>query len=218
MHILAAMLAGASLAGCAASTPAEPELAAKAIGSPPSWQGSVGASVLYEIGLDRVDHHDGRSAAYMSGPGTYTPEVAFLSQLLRADNYRGKRVRLSAWVKARGLGGPIAGLWMRVDGPGVVTGYDNMGTRPLSGTTDWHEASVVLDVPTNALGIVIGAMLQGGGTLFIDDIKLEVVGNEVASTNMFDVPKANTIDPATTAANYLNAASIPVNVDFERKP
>lgn len=137
--------------------------------------------------------------------------------MVRVDNYRGKRLRLTAWVKGHGLVAPIAGIWMRVDGAGVVTAYDNMATRAESGTTNWHQVSVVLDVPSDALGIVIGAMLQGGGTLFIDDMKVESVGNGVPSTNMFDAPKPNTIDPATTIANHLNAATSPTNIDFEQR-
>ena len=159
----------------------------------------------------------------VNGPLLFTTEVGFIEQPIRADNYLGKRVRLSAWVKGHGLGGPIAGLWMRVDGAGVVTGYDNMANRPESGTTGWHQVAIVLDVPSNALGIVIGAMLQGGGTLgsgtlFIDDMKLETVGSDVASTNMAGFPKANTIDPATTIANYVHAPTTPANTDFEQLP
>ena len=93
-----------------------------------------------------------------------------------------------------------------------------MRNRAESGTTDWHEVSIVLDVPLDALGIVIGAMRQGGGTLFIDDMKLEVVGNSVPSTNMFDAPVPNSIDPATTIATYRNAPAGPTNGDFERTP
>jgi len=201
-----------------ATSPDEPVLPAQAIGVPSGWQGAVGSPVAYEIGLDHVERHGGRWAAYITGPKLFTPDFGILSQSVRADNYRGKRVRLSAWVKGRGLVGPVAGLWMRVDGAGVVTGYDNMRNRAESGTTDWHEVSIVLDVPLDALGIVIGAMRQGGGTLFIDDMKLETVGNSVPSTNMFDAPVPNSIDPATTIAAYLNAPAGPTNADFERTP
>jgi hypothetical protein len=219
---LAIAFAGLAIASCA-SAPDEPDLPAVAVGIPPGWQGTIGVSKNYEIGLYRTDRHGGRSSAYIDGPLLFTPEVGILEQLVRADNYRGRRMRLSAWVKGHGIVGPIAGLWMRVDGAGVVTGYDNMANRAEHGTTDWHQVSVVLDVPADALGIVIGAMLQGGGTfgsgtLFIDDMKLEVVGTDVPSTNLFDAPKPNAIDPATTIATYLNAGSTPANLDFERVP
>lgn len=226
MHVRARIVVftvgAVSLGGCA-NTPSQPESPAVVIGFPAGWQGTVGATGQYEIGLHRVERHGGRSAAYIDGPLLFTTEVGILEQPVRADNYLGKRVRLSAWVKGRGIAGPIAGLWMRVDGAGVVTAYDNMSNRPEHGTTDWHEVSIVLDVPSDALGIVIGAMLQGGGTLgsgtlFIDDMKLETVPNSVPSTNMFAAPKPNSIDPATTMANYLHAATSPTNVDFEQSP
>ncbi len=144
-----------------------------------------------------------------------TPAVAYD---VGADDYGGKRIRWSAWVKGRALVGPIAGLWMRVDGAGVVTGYDNMSNRAKTGTTDWHQVSIVLDVPVDALGIQVGAMRLGGGVLFIDDIKLEIVGTDVPTTNQFSAPLANTIDPAVTVAEYLGAARTPRNTDFERLP
>ena len=222
VRVLAFVLAGLAVGGCA-DAPAQPDLPVFTVGVPPGWQGTIGASSLYEIGIHRVERHGGRQAAYIDGPPLVTPDVGILSQLVRADDYRGKRVRLSAWVRGRGLAGPIAGLWMRVDGAGVVTAYDNMAARAESGTTGWHLVSVVLDVPSDALGIVIGAMLQGGGpvgsgTLFIDDMKLEEVGNGVPSTNMLQAPLVNNIDPATTIATYLGTATSPTNLDFERTP
>jgi hypothetical protein len=196
----------------------EPEPPAHVIGIPPAWAGTIGASASYEIGLDRVDRHGGHAAAYLTGPLLFTQEVAFFGQSVRADNYRGKRVRLSAWVKGRELTGPIAGIWMRVDGAGVVTGYDDMGGRAETGTTDWHQIFVVLDVPANALGIVIGAMRQGGGTLLVDDMTLETVGLDVPTTNMFVTPLPNAIDPAETAARYQSAPGSPSNMRFETVP
>ena len=86
IQILAFALAAVSIAGCAALTSDEPELPAKVIGIPPTWQGSIGASSYYEIGLDRVDRHGGRSAAYMTGPANFTTEVAILVQPLRPDS------------------------------------------------------------------------------------------------------------------------------------
>lgn len=221
LPILAFALAVLSIGGCSKTT--APELPAVVVGIPPGWLGTVGPSATYEIGLYRPDQHGGRTSAYIDGSPLFTSEVGYIAQLVRADDYLGKRVRLSAWVKGRGLEGPIAGLWMRVDGAGVVAGYDNMANRGEKGTTDWHQVSVVLDVPSDALGIVIGAMLQGGGdlnagTLFIDDMKLEVVGRDVPSTNTYAAPKATGIDPATTIAMYRNAPTEPANLDFERTP
>ena len=75
-----------------------------------------------------------------------------LSQFIRADDYRGKRVRFSAYVKTHDVSAASsgAGLWMRVDGNGGILAFDNMQNRPIMGTTDWKLVSVVLDVPNDA--------------------------------------------------------------------
>jgi hypothetical protein len=45
---------------------------------------------------------------------------------------------------------------MRIDGPGVLLGFDNFSSRPLP---DKRLASsrVILDVPDDAIGIALGA-------------------------------------------------------------
>jgi hypothetical protein len=210
-------LVSLSVLGCT-TTPAEADVPPDDIGVPPGWIGSIGPLSYYEIGLDHAEHHGGHSAAYMAGPKLYTPDQAILDQAIRADDYRGKRVRLSAWVKGSGLVGPLAGLWMRVDGPGVVPAFDNMSNRSESGTTKWHQVAIVLDVPTDAIGMVVGALHQGGGILFIDDVKLEPVDYNVQSTNMNAAPVASSVDSAKTVAAYLNAPTRLTNLDFERMP
>jgi len=220
--VLGLALANLLLVGCAESI-APPVLPDRVVGAPPGWTGSIGPSRFYEIGLYRLEHFRGHSAVYVDGQPNYTTETAVLQQSIRADNYRGKRIRLSAWVKTQDLQGPIAGLWMRVDGPGVVYGFDNMSSRPLSGNTHWHQVSIVLDVPYEAIGIVFGAILQGGGPLYsgfmvIDEMKLEQVGYKVPTTNTLSAPLANAIPPATTIAKYLSAPTSPVNTDFEQIP
>lgn len=60
-----------------------------------------------------------------------------LTQWFRADEYRGKRLRMTAYVRTSGVE-RWAGLWMRIDGK-EKTGlaFDNMMRRPVKGTTDW---------------------------------------------------------------------------------
>ena len=90
-------------------------------------------------------------------------------QMIDATDYRGKRVRFSAHVKAAGIAS-WAGLWMRIDGPAVpgspmpaMLGFDNMNDRPIKGTMDWTRHDVVLDVPARARAIAFGILLSGPG-------------------------------------------------------
>jgi erythromycin esterase len=92
-----------------------------------------------------------------------------------------------------------------------------MSTRPLLGTRDWHEVSVVLDVPTNALGIAFGVLLTDPGDLLVDDLRLEIAP-DAALTNQLTGPTPAGVDSATIAATYARAPVTPVNLDFEGIP
>jgi hypothetical protein len=95
---------------------------------------------------------------------------------------------------------------MRVDdnsegGSQVKTlAFDNMGDRPLKGTFDWRKEDVVLDVPAGGTGAFFGILLSGTGTVWLNNRRIEEVGNDVAVTGK---PK----QPANTA---------PVNLNFEQ--
>ncbi|MFT7463502.1 MAG: hypothetical protein ACI9EF_001846 [Pseudohongiellaceae bacterium] len=66
-----------------------------------------------------------------------------------------------------------------------------MGDRPLKGTTDWVRSEVVLDVPETTLGLAFGALLVGLGELWLADLQLEIVGEDVPTTNLIrDQPGA----------------------------
>src|SRR5215472_9815451 len=99
---------------------------------PSGWFVTGNAPWDYEVGLDEKVSYTGRSSAYIKG--LKSPKSAGnLMQGFRADLYRGKRVRLSAYVKSFDIKG-WAGLWMRVDG--IISrglSFDNMQDRPIKG-------------------------------------------------------------------------------------
>lgn len=106
-----------------------------------------------------------------------------LMQVIRADLYRGKRMRLSAFVKSENS--EQAALWFRIDGEGMQRlGYDGMENRTIKGSTDWSKYEMVLDVPAAAQQIVFGALLKGAGQIWIDDFKFEEVGRDVPVTSL----------------------------------
>jgi hypothetical protein len=78
------------------------------------------------------------------------------------------------------------GLWLRVDHPNGrrALAFDNMETRPIRGTSDWRRHELVLDVSAIADRIFYGALLDGAGRLRVDGFEIEVVGREVAVTDM----------------------------------
>jgi hypothetical protein len=66
---------------------------------------------------------------------------------------------------------------MRVDkGEGAtpqVLAFDNMSTRAIQGTADWTKYAVVLDVPDGATGVFLGVMVNGSGSVWMSDVKVE---------------------------------------------
>jgi hypothetical protein len=113
-------------------------------------------------------------------------------QVIAADAYRGRRVRLTAMVKAADVRG-WAGVWMRVDGERDDSlAFDNMYQRRIRGTRDWEPHAVVLDVPPDAAEIYFGLLLDGPGAVWVDDFDLEVVWPSVKTTGRPPQPTART--------------------------
>lgn len=182
-------------------------------GIPAGWAGSSSAG---GIGTTATDRKSGAVAAYLSSAGQINSPTYVLSQFIRADNYRGKRVRLSAWMKPRNVSNFFSsGLWMRVDGPGTTLGFDNMASRPVVGFGDWRKVSIVLDVPVEAIGIAFGATFRASNTLLIDEVVLEIVNTDIATTNTLTAPTTANTDSAATVATYERQSTVPVNLGFE---
>jgi erythromycin esterase len=216
------------MAGCHSDSPAAqktgipsgpPPVTTRTVGIPAGWGGGTGQPAAYTIGTESGNVHGGSWAAYLTNAVLSPPASAFatLTQLFRADAYRGRRLRWSGWVRPVNVSASASGLWMRIDGPGVMQGFDNMQTRPVLGTSEWQRVSVVLDVPQDAIGIALGALFAGTGELQVDDLALDVVGTDVATTNTLTAPQPEPapFDSATIAAEYARDPSAPSNLDFE---
>ena len=201
----------ALVSACSLETAAPAVIGEFKLGLPDGWSGAIPSG--YRIGLTN-DKHGGKEAVFISGQAPGGQNFGAITQVVRADSYRGKRVRFSAWARQQDVDADVSGLWLRVDGPGQTLAFDNMESRPLKGTTDWHQVSIVLDVAPNALGIALGALLHGRGAITLDDMQFEIVGGEVALTNL-DPPHPSSADSATIASSYLRALPAPVNLDFE---
>jgi len=146
----------------------------------------------YEIGIDEDVKHVGQRSGYVTkknGLGRY----GAIMQKVSAEEYRGKRVRFSAYVKCRGVT-ERCGLFMEVfdrqiDIKASLQASDSMYNRPISGTQDWQEHAIVLDVSFDSFGINIGARLFGPGTMWIDGVSFEEVGKDVPSTDELNARK-----------------------------
>jgi hypothetical protein len=170
------MLAGLALAATGSTAQAQ---------VPAGWFAAGTHPREYDMVVDRATKHGGSASATVrfkaddsaSGFGT-------LMQSFKADRFRGKRLRLTGYVKSLGVT-EWAGLWVRVDGlEKSALAFDNMGDRKIEGTTDWKAYSIVLDVPDDAAVVAFGVLLTGKGQVWVDDLVFDVAGPDVAATNL----------------------------------
>jgi hypothetical protein len=126
---------------------------------------------------DAAVRHGGRAAAALSvkgDPGVDVSRVLTQSFLLR--RYAGRTVRVSAYLKTKGLDPRrgAAGLWIRIDGGRWQKAWNARGGA-LTGDNDWTPVKYVVKVPTDAVDAEVGANLIGPGTVWVDDVAVEVL-------------------------------------------
>jgi beta-lactamase regulating signal transducer with metallopeptidase domain len=154
---------------------------------PTGWVKNGNYTPAYVVGVDRGQIHDGMPSAFVKCI-KLVQEGAFggMMQMCSPDNFKGKRLRVSAWMKTTDVSEKGAHIWFRVDGDekGKMLQFDNMLNRAPVGSTDWHLYSVVLDVPANATALAYGFFVSGSGQAWVSDFKVEEVGLDVPNTNM----------------------------------
>src|ERR1043166_2632011 len=181
-------------------------------GLPSGWKRTPGGKADdYLIYVDSEIKHGGQTSAsikFNCGDDQYP--WASLGQPIAADDYRGKRVRLSGWLKTVDAG--EAALWMRIDGEQRLLALDIMNDRSISGTTEWKMYSVVLDVPSDAKNIFLGVLLIGKGQTWADDLTFEAVDRNIAVTNK---GSAERIEDPDYAKRPKAMNKRPINLGFE---
>jgi hypothetical protein len=147
---------------------------------PFAWNFVSDHSNDYESGLDQASGRAESQCGYIKAhPGSQG--TASLMQRFEAIRYAGKRVRFSAYLKTDHAA--KAQLWLSIAGRQNITlGYDDMHSKPITGTTDWTKYACVLDVPSDSTEIRFGVMLSTAGQVWIDDGQFEIVGTDVPTT------------------------------------
>jgi hypothetical protein len=115
---------------------------------------------------------------------------ATASQSVDATQYRGKSIRLKAFVRTNVTGaGNHAQLWLRVDRQNEQVGFlDNMDDRPIN-SSEWHFYEIVGDVPNDATNIYFGCLLNGIGQIWVDEFSLSV-RNDLGDWENIQIPNS----------------------------
>ena len=109
-------------------------------------------------------------------PANAPSPVANLMQSFGAEAYRGKTVRLRAWLKLAPVDSQDrAQMFLSVDRTNRQTGFfDNMNDRPIR-SVEWTKYEITGAVDRDASFINFGFMSIGKGTVWVDEVSFEIV-------------------------------------------
>ncbi|HEY1338736.1 MAG TPA: hypothetical protein VGF59_14570 [Bryobacteraceae bacterium] len=143
---------------------------------PPGWfvpSVEKGAANLAEL-----RHKGCRSAAcaVVQAPEGAPDAVGNLMQSFSAAAYRGKTVRLHAWLRLEGSGADDrAQMWLRVDRPNGQNGFfDNMDDRPVTSGL-WTDCEIAAVIDDDAQFLEFGVTSIGKGRAWVDEVSLDVI-------------------------------------------
>ena len=149
-------------------------------GKPKDWN-NFGSS-NYAIALDSNNTKNGKystSIEFKEGNPDFKAWAFTIP-----DNYAGKKITLSGYIKTENVTDGYAGLWMRID-PSIA--FDNMNKKGVKGTTDWTKYEITLEMnPEETRQIVFGGLLVGKGKMWIDNFNVSVDGKDIIYLKPFE--------------------------------
>ncbi len=138
---------------------------------PAGWTGGpVGT-----VSVDDSIAHSGKNSVRLA-PDSKNFSVLTMHVAL---NYSGYALELRGFLRTEDVSG-FAGLWMREDQDGAMVAIENMQSRGLKGTTGWTEYSIKLPLHPGAQTLLIGALVQGTGKVWVDDLQLMLDGKPIS--------------------------------------
>lgn len=140
-----------------------------------NWQVFTPRDHTY-VGSREPGYQSKYSASLRSTEKASESSYALYVQDIDASLYRGCRLRLSGYVRTQ-IDKGWAGLWLRADAAGKPLAFENMQSKPVRSKTDWNRYQIEVDIPAQADSLHYGALLNGQGQIWIDQLKLEIVGN-----------------------------------------
>jgi len=152
---------------------------------PEGWLKAGSVPADYKMGVDVNINFDGGKSAFIEADNTDSSGFGTLMQNASVEDYLGKRVQLTIYIKALDVTG-WTGAWFRIDGEQVKPlAFDNMSNRAITDTTEWTKYTMVLDIPNNATNMAYGVLLNGNGKVWFDNLSFEIVDNNTPVTDFY---------------------------------
>jgi len=150
-----------------------------------SWLKGVGTEISLDIpypthiGTSHAAAHSGQLGAYIKYAPNTTDGLHY--PILYGQTYRDKRVRVSAYLN---VDKAPQGATFYVDAANLDLHSKDYPLKEStarampskSGQAGWQQVEVTLDIPDRTWGMLFGLKLDGDGEVWIDDVKVEVLG------------------------------------------
>jgi hypothetical protein len=184
---------------------------------PPHWFISGEASALlsqeYSGSIDHANSYEGSGSGLLKSTSTEAHHGT-LMQVASAEAYRGKSVKMTAFLRSNEVA-QRAGLWIRADDiDGSTVAFRNCFSprAPRSfveGSTAWKEVEISIDIPDSAVALSYGVQMKGTGAVWIDNVSIEIVGPYVPTNAE---PTFPAVHPRPDPQKL---SSTPLNLNFE---
>ena len=144
-----------------------------------------GLPVGWMAGGNKPDHFEMKPDTTVKQGGTASACVRFvapkfegfgtLMQQFKADAWRGKRVRMSAWVKTDSL---KSVAYIKLFAHGLYGTLQGIASEQFSVTQPWTLTTQTLDLPPDTYQVWAWCQYDGPvrGKVHFDDVSLEVLG------------------------------------------
>ena len=150
---------------------------------PKDWHIAGSKPKSYEMGLEKSTEEGKKNTVTIKSIENEINGFGTLMQNSLPKEFLGKRIKMSGEMKSSDVKS-WAGFWLRVDQEKSKKplAFDNMSERPVKGNSDWTKYEIVLDIPKEASNLAYGALLNGTGQIWFDNIKFEVVSKDEKTT------------------------------------
>ncbi len=148
---------------------------------PEGWTKTGGT---YRTAIATDQKHGGNQSLLIESTAGADPKAFTTVMKTLPAKYIGKQIELKAYLKFQDVAN-LQGLVLRVnDVNGQVLQYKTLQAQKISGTRDWQLYSVTTFLPPDGQTIVVGAMLNGPGKLWADDLQLLVDGKDISEAKI----------------------------------
>ena len=142
------------------------------------------------IGWTAIEHGSGNSYTFVADPENAlsiptsarirrhgSEPFGLLQQSISVHpSWYNKTVRLSGTLRGVDIGGAGGALVLRADdGSGQILAWNFMQNARVKDTQGWQRYTIELKIPPSAYSLIAGVMLEGDGTLWADNLAIELI-------------------------------------------